>query len=366
MAEKPVGSGHMPDFTRKPLLVYWEVTRACELACRHCRAEANPIRHPEELTPEEGQKLLHEIAEFAEAGAGEGHGPRLPHLVITGGDPLKRPDLWEIVGTARKLGFATAITPSGTYALTEPIVKRFVDEGIWMMAVSIDGSTPDKHDGIRMVPGSFEQTVQAAKWARDAKIPFQVNTLVCDQTADDLKAIYDVITGLGADRWSLFFLIQVGRGKGLTEVTPERGEELMQLLLDLAAEEKLDIKTTEAPHYRRLAIEREKAGDYTMPAGLRRGFGIRDGCGVMFISHIGEVYPAGFLPLVAGNVRDTSPVELYRNAPIFKQIRDMDSLQGKCGICEYRYTCGGSRSRALAYTGDMMESDPLCPYQPGQ
>ncbi|HLJ57777.1 MAG TPA: radical SAM protein [Chthonomonadaceae bacterium] len=195
----------MLDLNQRPLMTYWEVTRACELACRHCRAEAIPTRHPSELTTAEGLNLLDDLSGF---------GDPLPHLVFTGGDPLKRPDLWDLIGAAVSRGFKTAITPSGTYALNPEIVQRFVDSGIWMMALSLDGSTADRHDGVRMVPGTFNQTVRAARGATGCGLPFQINTLVCEQTADDLPAVYDLITDLGAARWSLFFLIQVGRGAG--------------------------------------------------------------------------------------------------------------------------------------------------------
>ena len=343
------------DVNNRPLLVYWETTRACELACRHCRAEADPNRHPDELTHEEGLKLLDDL---------QGFGDPLPHLVLTGGDPLKRPDLWDLIAAARQRGFTVAITPSGTYALTPEIVARFKEVGIWMMGLSIDGPDAPRHDGVRMVPGSFEQTIRAAGWARDAGTPFQVNTLICEQTADDLAEVYELITRIGAARWSLFFLIQVGRGKGLVEVTPERSEQLMEQLLAYSAEGKVDIKTTEAPHYRRVALELKARGGEEVAQGTRRGFGIRDGSGVMFVSHIGEVYPAGFLPLCAGSVRETSPVEIYRNSEVFTTVRDMSLLKGKCALCDYKQACGGSRARAYAYTGDPLESDPLCPYEP--
>lgn len=345
----------MLDVNARPLLVYWELTRACELSCRHCRAEAAPERDPAELTTEEGIALLDQIMGF---------GDPLPHLVLTGGDPLKRPDLWELIAAAREREFLVAITPSGTYALTPEITRRFKEAGIWMMAVSLDGSDAARHDGVRMVPGSFAQTVQAAGWAREAGVPFQVNTLVCEQTADDLPKIYELITGLGAARWSLFFLIQVGRGKGLAEVSPERSEELMQMLLRMSAEGKVDIKTTEAPHYRRVALEDKARHGEDIAQGIRRGFGIRDGSGVMFVSHTGDVYPAGFLPLVAGNVRSASPVDIYRSSDVFTSVRDMSRLDGKCGICQYKLVCGGSRARAFAYTGDALASDPLCPFEP--
>lgn len=344
----------MWDIYQRPLLVYWELTRACELACRHCRAEAVPDRHPNELTTEEGFRLLDQLMEF---------GPPLPHIVITGGDPLKRPDLWELIRAARQRGFTLAITPSGTYALTPEIVRRFKEEGIWMMAISIDGSDAERHDGIRQVPGSFEQTVRAAEWAREAGLPIQVNTLVCDQTAEDLPAVYDLITGLGAARWSLFFLIQVGRGRGLAEITPQQSEQICTWLFHKAQEGKVDIKTTEAPHYRRVALQNGLGKiPNRIAETVRRGFGIRDGAGIMFISHVGDVYPSGFLPIKTGNVREQSPVEIYRQAPLFLALRDIDQLKGKCRYCEFRQVCGGSRARAFAYTGAPLESDPLCPY----
>lgn len=347
----------MPDFTKKPLLVYWELTRACELSCRHCRAEAVPDRSPDELTTEEGYRLLDQLLEFGE--------PR-PHVVITGGDPLKRPDLWKLIEAARSRGFTVAITPSGTYALTADIVKRLKDAGIWMMALSIDGSNAERHDGVRMVPGSFAQTVRAAEWAKAAELPYQVNTLVCEQTADDLPAIYEVITGLGATTWSLFFLIQVGRGRGLEEVTPERGESLMPWIFAKSLENRVQVRTTEAPHYRRVAMTLQEGGAQRVSQGIQKGFGIRDGSGIMFVSHVGDVYPAGFLPLLAGNVRQEDPVAIYRDSKVFTDLRNVDLLKGRCGRCEYKVVCGGSRARAFAYSGDPMETDPLCPYEPNK
>ncbi|MDE2127830.1 MAG: radical SAM protein [Armatimonadetes bacterium] len=345
----------MLDVNQRPLMAYWEVTRACELSCRHCRAEANPSRHPNELTMDEGIKLLDDMTGF---------GSPLPHLVFTGGDPLNRPDLWDLIEAARSRGFITAITPSGTPKLNAGIVKQFATAGIWMMALSIDGSCAARHDGIRMIDGSFARTVDAAGWARAAGLPLQVNTLICEQTADDLPSIYRLIQNLGAARWSLFFLIQVGRGKALAEVTPERSEQIMEWVLARADEGRMDIKTTEAPHYRRMALQhREDSGDEPVRS-VRNGFGIRDGSGILFVSHTGDVYPAGFLPVNSGNVRDGNIVEIYRNSRTFRQLRDPALLKGKCGRCEYRRICGGSRARAYAHTGDMLQSDPLCPYQP--
>ncbi len=339
-------------YDERPLLIYWELTRACDLACRHCRAEAIPWRDPQELSTEEGAALLERLTAFGEP---------LPHLVLTGGDPLKRPDLFELIAHARRLGFTVALTPSGTYALTEAVIARLKEVGIWMLALSLDGSDAARHDGLRGVPGSFEQTVRAARWAAAVGLPFQINTLVCAETLPDLPAIAERVAALGARRWSLFFLIPVGRGRLLQEISPEESERLMHWLIDLAPHVPFEIKTTEAHHYRRVVLQRE--GRHA-PAAARRGFGVRDGNGIMFISHIGEVYPSGFLPLPLGNVRQQDPVALYRAHPMFQALRDPDALKGKCGRCPFRVVCGGSRARAYAVTGDPLESDPLCPYQP--
>lgn len=339
-------------YEERPLLIYWELTRACELACRHCRAEAIPWRDPRELSTVEGLALLDRLAAF---------GPPLPHLVLTGGDPLQRPDLFDLIAAARERGFSVALTPSGTYALTEGVIRRLQAAGVWMLALSLDGATAERHDALRGVPGSFEGTVRAVRWARAAGLPVQVNTLVCAETVGDLPAMVDRLIEWGVARWSLFFLVPTGRGRVLREISPEESERLMHWLLDLAPQVPFSIKTTEAPHYRRVAVQRNGKD---VPVEIRRGFGVRDGNGIMFVSHIGEIYPAGFLPLPLGDVRREDPVAVYREHPVFRALRDPDRLKGKCGRCPFRAICGGSRARAYAVTGDPLESDPLCPYSP--
>jgi radical SAM protein with 4Fe4S-binding SPASM domain len=339
-------------YAERPLLIYWELTRACDLACRHCRAEAIPQRDPRELSTEEGFALLERLTAFGD--------PR-PHLVLTGGDPLKRPDLFDLIAEARRLSFLVALTPSGTYALTEAVIDRLKAAGIWMLALSLDGSTATRHDALRGVPGSFAQTVRAARWAAAAGLPLQINTLVCAETLEDLPAMVERVKELGARRWSLFFLIPTGRGRLLREISPEESERLMHWLIDLAPQVPFEIKTTEAHHYRRVLVQRANGH---LPPAARRGFGVRDGNGIMFISHVGEIYPSGFLPIPLGNVRREDPVAIYRGHPLFVALRDPDALKGKCGRCPFRAICGGSRARAYAVTGDPLESDPLCPYLP--
>ncbi len=340
------------DVTRAPMMCYWELTRACDLACRHCRAEAQAERHPGELSTEECRRLIDQLAQF---------GDPLPHVVITGGDPLKRPDLWDIIGMLKQKGFQVAITPSGTYALSEPVVDRFRHEGIWMVSMSLDGSDPTRHDGIRQVPGAYHQTLRAMRWCSQANLPMQINTLVCRETLDDLRAIHQLVTEHAAARWSPFFLIQVGRGRGLSEITPEQSEQTCRMLIELADTSPVVIKTTELPQYRRVVLQFAPSGSAAR-AQIQRGLGIRDGCGILFISHLGDLYPSGFLPVTVGSVHSVDPVTAYRTAPLLAQLRDSGQLGGKCGLCEFRDACGGSRARAWAHTGDVMAADPMCPY----
>ena len=294
-------------------------------------------------------------------------GDPLPHLVITGGDPLERPDLWDLIRYARGAGIEVSITPSATPKLTREAIGRIKDSGIDSMALSLDASTAEKHDAIRNVPGCFERTLEAARWAEVMDIPLQINTLVAEETVDDLPAIYDLLKDLKVMRWSLFFLIAVGRGRQLNEVSAERGEELMEWLLDLSMRAPFQVKTTESPSFRRVAQGRMKERPLTAGAGtesIRRGYGIRDGNGIVFVSHIGQVFPSGFLPVSAGNVREKSLPEIYQHSEVFRSVRSVADLKGKCGRCEFRKVCGGSRARAFAHTGDLLESDPLCVYQP--
>jgi AdoMet-dependent heme synthase len=339
-----------PIFDRAPLRVYWELTRACDLACRHCRAEAVRRRHPLELTDEEGRQLLARLAAF---------GDPKPHIVLTGGDPLKRPDLWALIEAARALGLGVSVAPSATELLRPEEIRRLKEIGVEAISLSLDGSTPARHDAVRGVSGTFGRTLSAAHTARAVGLPFQVNTLVAEETLDDLPAIYLLTRELGADRWSLFFLVSVGRGTVLEQITPEEGENVMRWLADLTGENGgMIVTTTEAPHLRRILLQRH------LGAAGGRGAGIRDGNGIMFITHTGDVQPSGFLPLSAGNLRSEDVMTIYRDSELFRSLRRADSFGGRCGRCEFRWQCGGSRARAFAATGDPLGEDPLCAYEP--
>ena len=348
------------DFSRNPMLVYWEMTQACGLACKHCRAEAMATPHPMELTTTESKSFLERLLGF---------GDPLPHLILTGGDPLRRSDIYSLIDYACGLGLEVSITPSATPELTNDAISKLKEHGIQSLGLSLDGSCAARHDAIRGIPGTFDRTMEAARHAGRLGLPIQVNTLVSEETADDLPAIYELLrTSFPVMRWSLFFLISVGRGKALNEVSPEQGERIMDWVLDLVPNAPFAVKTTEAPSYRRIAVKKMRAAGMAAPemkgTSVYKGFQIRDGHGIVFVSNLGDIYPSGFLPLRCGNVRKDSLVDVYRDSETFRGLHSPDQFHGKCGMCEYSHICGGSRARAFAYTGDALGSDPFCPYQP--
>jgi radical SAM protein len=360
----PTSTVARPTFVHDhPLRVYWEVTRACDLACRHCRATANPWADPGELTTLEGVRLLQRLAAFGEP---------LPHIVLTGGDPLKRCDLLALVTAARALDFRVSVAPSATPLLTADALLALKTAGIDAISLSLDGSTVERHDAIRGISGTYGRTLEAARIASVLHVPFQVNTLVCADTVDDLPAIYERVKALGAARWSLFFLVTVGRGRVLEPISAGRAEQVLEWAASLHGRPGCAgpiVTTTEAPQLRRVVMQvRRSRGDADASARgnghAHHAAGVRDGNGIMFISHTGDICPSGFLEIAAGNVRTDDVVEVYRSAPLFQQLRASDGFQGRCGRCEYRSMCGGSRARAFGATGDPLAEDPLCEYEP--
>ena len=336
-----------PDAPRR---VYWEMTRACGLACKHCRAEAQHTRLPDELNRAESFALLEALAAAD---------PK-PVVVLTGGDPLERPDFWDIFRHGRQLGLNVDVAPSVTPRLTRAVIERLKTEGVGAMSVSLDGSDAERHDALRGITGCFEQSFVAASHIADMDIPLQVNTLVTANSLDDLPKIAERVATMSARRWSLFFLVTTGRGSTLPQIEAAQAEALFAWVLDEGKKMPFVVATTEAPHYRRALLQRRGvAGDAPVP-----GAGMRDGNGIMFISYRGEIQPSGFLPMTAGNVRDGDPLETYRNSPLFVSLRDPDGFGGRCGACEYRRVCGGSRGRAYAAGGDPLAEDPLCVHQP--
>jgi AdoMet-dependent heme synthase len=336
-------------FDRAPARVYWETTRACDLACRHCRAHAVPTAHPAELTTAEGRRLLDDLARFEAP---------LPHVVFTGGDPLKRSDLFELIEYARLRGLAVSVAPSGTPLLTAVAIGALKAAGTEAISLSLDGSTAARHDALRGVPGCFDRTLAAAAAARAATLPFQINTLVSAETVDDLPAIHRLAAELRAARFSLFFLVSVGRGAVLEQITPEQLDTVLRWLAGLAGMGRPIVTTTEAPQFRRLLLERRQGAHVP-------GAGVRDGNGIAFVSHTGDIMPSGFMPLSAGNVRSDDIVAVYRESPLFRRLRHPEMFGGRCGCCDFRDPCGGSRARAFAAAGDACAEDPLCAYEVG-
>ncbi len=344
----------MTRFDSAPLLVIWEVTQACDLACVHCRASAVPCRNPGELTTEEGFRLLREVRSFGE-----------PLMIFTGGDPLKRPDIFELLSESVRLGLRTTITPSATPLLSRDAIAAIHRTGVSRMAVSLDGADEVSHDGFRGVHGSFHQTLSALKEAGNMGLETQVNTTVTRRNVGQLEKIGRIVAENGAKLWSVFFLVVTGRALLGDDLQAEEYESVFARLHAISCDAPFDIKTTEAQHYRRYVARLGRPGENeTHASAIRRQIGINDGKGLVFVSHTGDICPSGFLPLAAGNVRRDSLVEVYRTAPLFVALRDDSRLGGKCGKCEYRKICGGSRARAYAITGNYMAEDPRCVYQP--
>jgi radical SAM protein len=347
------------DFNQSPLLVIWEATQACDLACVHCRASAMPARNPEELSTEEGYKLLDEIRSFGD-----------PLMVFTGGDPLKRPDLFDLIRHSAGLGLRTNVTPSATPLLTASAIDKFKKCGVTRMAISVDGPDAETHDSFRGVPGTFDRAMFALGHARNIALDTQFQTTVTRRNMNKLAQIAERVFEVHSRMWSLFFLVVTGRALADDDLTAEEYEKVFEFMYEISKIAPFDVKTTEAMHYRRYVAQRQKAehapGQDTANTRsmMWRTSGVSDGKGFVFISHTGEIYPSGFLPVSAGNVRTDSLVRVYRDSSLFRTLRDVEQREGKCGACEYQKICGGSRARAYALTGNYLAEDPRCVYQP--
>lgn len=371
------------DFNQRPFTVVWETTRACDLACIHCRAEAYPQTSPDELSFAEAQALVQSIKSF---------GAPYPLFILTGGDPAKRADIFDIVAYARAEGLRVGMTPSATPLITRAVIRRLAEAGLVRLAVSLDGKDKATHDGFRGVVGSFYRTLQILDWCGEFGLETQIHTTVTRHVLSDLPAIAGMIAERGIKLWALFLLIAVGRAARpevrRLNLNARQFEALFHWMYDLTKAAPFDVTPREGYHYRRVLLERRAAElgigvnelladveeKRLTPTDLasspratrvvRAPLGVNDGKGIVFISHRGDVQPSGFLNLVGGNIRTQPLADIYRSAPVFRAVRDFNRLKGKCGVCEFKSICGGSRSRAYAVTGDPMESDPFCIYQP--
>lgn len=376
------------DFNVSPFVAIWETTRACDLACVHCRAAAQSRRSQFELTTEQGFTLINQIADLK---------PKV--FVITGGDPLKRDDVYDMIAYAKSAGLEPSVTPSATPLLTPEAIKKMKDNGVTRLAISLDHYIREDHDNFRRVPGSFDLTIRAIEAARDNDIPVQINSTVSKRTAADMPKLAALLSKYSnVVMWSVFFLVPTGRAKTGDMIDATEVETLFGDLYEISKSVPFNVRTTEAMHYRRYVMQRMMAEQgkttdslidpntglidastifmgniaRTKPIGVqmqtgaitRAPKGVNEAKGFVFISHIGDVFPSGFLPLKAGNVKKDSLVTLYRESELFRSLRDTNNLKGKCGECEFRELCGGSRSRAWSVTGDVFASDPICTYQP--
>lgn len=359
------------DFNMNPYIVIWEVTRACQLKCIHCRADAQNRPDPMELSPEEGLKLIDHIYEMGN-----------PMLVFTGGDCMMREDLFELAEYAVKKGMRVSMTPSATDNVTKEKMERAKEAGLSRWAFSLDGPTPEIHDHFRGTPGSFNLTIEKVKYLNELKMPLQLNTVISRYNYEYLEQMAELMKELKVVMWYIFLLVPTGRGQLDACLTPAEHEKVFRWLYELSKTAPYDIKTTAAQHYRRVVFQ-QKTREHSVNKdeiryedtltkdmasvidGLKRApKGVNDGNGFVFISHTGDVMPSGLLPLVGGNVREKPLADIYRDSQIFKDLRNPDQYKGKCGVCEFRYVCGGSRSRTYAVTGDYMGSEPFCVYIP--
>ena len=367
------------DYDDSPFLAIWEVTQSCDLACKHCRAAAQPIAHPDQLSFEEGKALIDQIADL-----------HIPVFVFTGGDPLKRADVFDLIRYAASKDVHVAVTPSATPLLNRDAIFKLKEAGVVRLGISLDGSTPEIHDAFRGLPGAWARTIQAIEWANEAGIPIQVHSTISRHNRHDLDGLCNLFEKLAIVMWNVFFLVPVGRGQLDDLLSGEEFEQIFGKIYELSHRVSFQIKTTEAMHYRRYLLQHNleerkmghghgngnghphstayEAGSPTAD-GRTRTMGwatrrVNDGKGFVFISHVGNVYPSGFLPIHAGNIRETPLAEIYRNAPIFRALRDTSRLEGKCGACEFKEICGGSRARAYALSGDPFAQEPCCIYQP--
>jgi radical SAM protein len=344
------------DFALGPLLVFYELTRACDLVCLHCRACAQRNPAADELSTAQSHALLEQLASF----------PKPPLLVFTGGDPFKRRDLVELASSAVQLGLEVAVTPSATPLVTRSALDQLRQANVARIAVSLDGPDADSHDRFRGVAGSFQRTLEIIQDAHDVGLQVQVNTTITPgnwQRIDEFAALLDRFQII---LWSVFFLVPVGRATAQSRLNAQQVEQAFDRLWHQSQRRHFPIKTTEAPHYRRFLAQRQKSGSRQALTGGGKysSLATNDGKGIMFVGHNGVICPSGFLPIVCGTFPRDNVVDVYQNAELFQALRDPDRLQGKCGMCKFRTICGGSRARSFAVEGDPLAAEPDCVYQP--
>jgi len=361
------------NFSEAPIFVCWETTKSCLLACRHCRARAIRKPLPGEFDHQQSLSLIDELLKFNQP---------YPALLMTGGDPLMRSDFFELIEHAKRMGLYVAVAASVTPLLNEDSIRRMHRLGVDVISVSVDGAGADTHDKLRGVLGTFRKTLDALQLAQKLGLKAQINTTVMRSNIEELPNMFNLVRRTGAVAWEVFFLIRTGRGSSLESLESHECEDVMHFLFD-ASQYGIPVRTAEGPQFRRVRIQR--LNSEAPPKSLlykRLGTNLRntqgpptsspvtkltqtgDGKGIVFITHDGQVYPSGFLPISTGRLAENSLPSIYRSNPLFVSLRDPSNLKGRCGKCEYRTICGGSRSRAFSEYGDPFQEDPACPYVP--
>ncbi|HEY1731863.1 MAG TPA: radical SAM protein [Terriglobales bacterium] len=390
----------------KPRLIFWEVTKGCNLRCIHCRATATELMSPADLPTDKALNIISQIAEFSN-----------PILVLSGGEPLYRPDIFQLAEYATSRGIRTALATNGTL-VTKDVAEKIKNAGIKRVSISLDGSDSTTHDSFRGIPGAFDAAIYGMRNLQQYGVSVQINTTIARHNAHQLPDVLDLARRLGADALHTFLLVPVGCGVDIAAeqmVAPEEYERMLNWFYDQSLEGGIELKATCAPHYFRVMRQRKAADrlagrehvapvippaheigptDMTMPGSTGISLtpqrvqaaqvaghtghpgghpgdmnamtkGCLAGTGVCFISHEGEVFPCGYLPAIAGDLRKQSFAEIWNDSVVFGQLRDDDNLKGKCGCCEFRHVCMGCRARAYAATGDFLAEEPFCVYEPG-
>ncbi|MBU4076892.1 MAG: heme b synthase [Euryarchaeota archaeon] len=342
---------------KPPRLIAWELTNACNLACIHCRASAIKDPAPDELSTAQAKHFVDELVEYK------------PIIILTGGEPLLRSDVYEIAKYASGHGLRVVLATNGTL-LTPDIVKRLKEVGIQRVSISIDGSTKETHDIFRGEPGAFESALRGIDILKNEGLSFQINTTITKRNLTQIPNIYDLAIELGASALHIFLLVPTGRGEDIEsdEIPPEEYERVLNWFYDKSKNSPIQLKATCAPHYFRIMRQRAKAEGIRITKETHGLEAMTKGClggsGFCFVSSTGNVHPCGYLPALAGNIRQKPFKMIWEKSKVFNDLRDPGMLKGKCGECEYRAVCGGCRARAYALTGDYLDEEPYCTYVP--
>ncbi len=342
---------------RPPRLIAWELTNACNLACIHCRANAIKEPLPDELTTSEAKDFVNELVEYK------------PIVILTGGEPLLRSDVYEIARYATSRGLRVVLATNGTL-LTPEIVRKLKSAGIQRVSVSIDGSNAETHDTFRGESGAFDAALRGINILKNEGMNFQINTTITKRNIDEIPRIYELALELNASALHIFLLVPTGRGEEIVddEIPPEEYERVLNWFYDKSKDKRIQLKATCAPHYFRIMRQRAKAEGITITKETHGFEAMTKGClggsAFCFVSSKGDVYPCGYLPALAGNIRKQSFKTIWEKSHVFNDLRDAGKLKGKCGECEYRTVCGGCRARAYAATGNYLAEEPYCVYVP--